>query len=144
MIVNSILLDLTKRYICGKISIEFVMWDNAQNIIRKVEFLNYIFKKKIMVNQETVNTPKKRAGFLVAFRAMFASDEEKIDSEVQAEVDKLEAESKNNIRAIEVGVFGKSKNQEREELSEKLKPEKIEPLKNANTKKVKEQEEREI
>ena len=97
-----------------------------------------------MVNQGTVNTPKKRASFFAAFRAMFASDEEKVDSDVQAEVDKLNAESKNNIKAIEAGVYGKSKKQEREELSEKLKPEKIEPLKNANTKKVKEQEEREI
>lgn len=73
-----------------------------------------------MVNEEVNN--KKRAGFFSALRAMFSSDEEKINEEDEKEVEALRAASAKNIKSLEDKILA-DKKQSRKDLTEKLKVE---------------------
>lgn len=85
----------------------------------------------------------KKPGILAAFKAMFLSDEEKIDSNVEKEVENLKAQSAKNIQALENKIL-LDKKQEREKLSKDLKPEKMEKIEkvanNKQNEKIKEEE----
>lgn len=82
--------------------------------------------KEEINNLENTNLAKK-PGILAAIKAMFLSDEEKIDSNVEKEVENLKAQSAKNIQALENKIL-LDKKQEREKLSKDLKPEKVEKM----------------
>lgn len=73
-----------------------------------------------MVNEEVNN--KRRAGFFSALKAMFSSDEEKINEEDEKEVEALRAASAKNIKSLEDKILA-DKKQSRKDLTEKLKVE---------------------
>ena len=95
-----------------------------------------------MVSEEANN--KKRAGFFAAFRAMFSSDEEKLNEEDKKEIEALNAESAKSIESLEKRILS-DKKQSRKKLAEDLKVEKASEISLSKdaSKKVKNQNEKE-
>ena len=84
-----------------------------------------------MVSEEIKKIDNNRKlGILAAFKAMFSSDEEKLDENVKKEVEGLRAESDPNIEAIQNRILS-DKKQRRAKLSEDLKPAKINKIDNS-------------
>ena len=93
-----------------------------------------------MVKEEVSN--KKRVGFFSALKAMFASDEEKINEEDKKEIEALNAESAKNIKSLEDRILA-DKKQSRKNLSDNLKVEKINEVSIAKETKKKERNDNE-
>ena len=79
------------------------------------------------VNDFNKKNTGKMTGILAAFKAMFLSDDEKIEADVQGEVDKLNNESAGSISNLEKRILS-DKEQRRSKLASDLKPKKINPV----------------
>ncbi len=92
-----------------------------------------------MVSEEVNNNNK--TGFFAALRAMFSTDEEKINEENKKEIEALKAESAKSIEALEKRILSDRK-QSRKKLAEELKVEETTLPKGENkeTRKQKEKE----
>ena len=92
-----------------------------------------------MVSEEVNNNNK--TGFFAALRAMFSTDEEKINEEDKKEIEALKAESAKSIEALEKRILSDRK-QSRKKLAEELKVEETTLPKGENkeTRKQKEKE----
>ena len=84
-----------------------------------------------MVSEEVKKLDNNRKpGIFAALIAMFSSDNEKLDENVEKEVEGLRAESAKNIEAIQNRILS-DKKQRRNKLSEDLKPAKINKIDNS-------------
>lgn len=94
-----------------------------------------------MVSEE-INNNNNKTGFLAALRAIFSSDEEKLNADDKKEIEALKAESAKSIESLEKRILS-DKKQSRKKLTENLQVGEttLPKMENKETRKPKEKEE---